>query len=345
MKFLFLNSVAALLQSPVCEKAPHKPNSTACAHFQEFEEKFQKTYKSDEDRSYRYYVFLENYVELTHMKETAKGASFSYLSPLFDWTPAEFKARNNLKVSALGPRKKVLGDAELKEANDEDSYDWRDHGAVNAIKDQGQCGSCWSFATVANIEGVFFHQHGKLWSLSEEELVNCDDHDNGCNGGLPANAANWMITNQAGLETETDYPYDAKDEKCEKQSSLGRVYVTEFQWVTSGREDLMAKALVKYGPLSVGINADPLVFYSGGIVQPNDENPCYSNWIDHGVAAVGFGSEDGVAFWTIRNSWGADWGEDGYFRLERGTGACGIDQLVTTVTATQGQEKDRLIVA
>jgi len=346
MKFLFFTSAAALLPAPDCVKAPQKPNSTACARFQEFEAKFGRTYKSDEERLYRYYVFMENYVELERMKETAKGATFSYLSPLFDWSQSEFKARNNLNVSAMKPRQGVLSDKDLDDVKGAPHFDWRDYGAVNAVMDQGQCGSCWSFSTVANVEGVYFQQFGKLWKLSEEELVSCDHYDSGCNGGLPANTALWLMTKKVGLETEADYPYHGKVERCSLKSSLGRVWVSDFKWVDEAREDLMALALLKFGPLSVGINADPIMAYTGGVYQPNAQNPCDPSGVNHAVNAVGFGTDRGVDYWTVRNSWSANWGENGYFRLERGTGACGIDTLVSTVTGTHGrQEEEALIVA
>merc|ERR1712232_715158 len=120
-----------------------------------------------------------------------------------------------------------MGLVELLEATDlPDSFDWRSKGAVNAVKNQAQCGSCWAFATVANIEGAGFVATGKLVSLSEQELVDCDKDtgDEGCQGGLPSNAYKDMIQKKLGLETESDYPYAGRNGQCKAQVSEEKVF-------------------------------------------------------------------------------------------------------------------------
>merc|ERR1712190_278156 len=128
-------------------------------------------------------------------------------------------------------------------------------GAVNAIKDQKQCGSCWAFATVANIEGVNFLKTQKLLSLSEQELVDCDKKtgDQGCSGGLPSNAFKDMIQNNIGLETEAAYPYTAQNGKCQASSSKEVAFIGGWKAISTD-EDQIAAALMQYGPLAIGIN-------------------------------------------------------------------------------------------
>ena len=135
-------------------------------------------------------------------------------SPFMDKTKEQLKHLLNLNSSVI-PAQKANGVRYVPSSMGETpaSYDWRDHGAVNAIKDQEQCGSCWAFSAIANLEGQFFQKSGKLLSFSEQELVDCDDNgDQGCNGGFMDTAFDWLINN--GIETEADYPYEARDKSC-----------------------------------------------------------------------------------------------------------------------------------
>merc|ERR1719326_1209043 len=172
-----------------------------------------------------------------------------------------------------------------------DSFDWREKGAVNPIKNQAQCGSCWAFATVANVEGVNFLKTNKLLSLSEQELVDCDKStgDQGCQGGLPSNAYKDMIANKIGLELESAYPYTAKNGKCASQKAKEQVFIAGWKAISTN-EDQIATALVTYGPLSIGINATPMQWYMGGVANPLSFL-CNPKKLDHGVAIVGFGTD------------------------------------------------------
>merc|ERR1719253_118097 len=206
------------------------------------------------------------------------------------------------------------------------AFDWREKGAVNDVKNQEQCGSCWAFSTVANIEGVNFVKTQKLLSLSEQELVDCDKgSDHGCQGGLPSNAFKYMISSKVGLEAESKYPYTQKDGTCHAQKGDELVFITSWKTISTD-EAQIAAALMQYGPLSIGINAGPMQLYQGGIADPKN---CDPQALDHGVAIVAFGSET-KAYWTIRNSWGTTWGEKGYYRIVRGVGRCGLNTMVTT---------------
>jgi len=299
--------------------------------FNEFVARHNKTYSSKEERQARLATFAANYEYLYHVQRNEEGtAEYSYLSPFSDMSPEEFSMRNGYKHSGSRVADSLVELLDVKDLPD--SFDWRSKGAVNPVKNQAQCGSCWAFATVANIEGAGFVETGKLVSLSEQELVDCDKDtgDEGCQGGLPSNAYKDMIKDHLGLELESAYPYKARDGTCQKDSSKEVAFISAWQQISTD-EDQIAAALVKYGPLAIGINANPMQWYMGGIASPF-KFLCNPKSLDHGVAIVGYGVEGTKKYWIIRNSWGESWGEKGYYRIIRGTGACGLNTDVATAT-------------
>jgi len=198
------------------------------------------------------------------------------------------------------------------------AIDWRTKGAVTHVKDQGQCGSCWAFSAVGNMEGLNFLRTGTLVELSEEELVQCagSTGNEGCNGGLMDNAFDWVAKN-GGIDTEADYPYTSKSGTggaC-KEAKLQDVAAKFSGHVDiASDEEQMAAWVAQNGPLSIAVDAGPMwQMYSKGI-----KKSCYAGTVDHGVLIVGFGEEKGIPYWIVKNSWGAGWGEQGYIRIRRG---------------------------
>jgi len=311
------------------------------AMFRQFEKAFNRTYASLEERAARLAVFAENLVHIQRLQMAEEGrGTYSYLTPFADLSPEEFSKRNGFHAAAWAPQDVLTLDV----GDLPDSFDWRSKGAVNPVKNQAQCGSCWAFATVANVEGAAFVSTKKLVSLSEQELVDCDKAtgDQGCSGGLPSNAFKDMIQNKIGLETESAYPYTARNGQCKASTSSEVAFIGGWKAISTD-EDQIAAALMQYGPLAIGINAGPMQFYSGGISKPW-KIACNPQKLDHGVAIVGFGEEAGVKYWTIRNSWGPSWGEKGYYRIIRGTGACGLNTMVSTATGVQLKNSAEIIL-
>uniref|UniRef100_A0A7S3G7G8 Uncharacterized protein n=1 Tax=Palpitomonas bilix TaxID=652834 RepID=A0A7S3G7G8_9EUKA len=207
-------------------------------------------------------------------------------------------------------------------SNDID-IDWRKKGAVTPVKNQGQCGSCWSFSTTGSIEGAYAIKTGDLVSFSEQQLVDCSGSygNNGCNGGLMDNA--FQYVEKYGLEKESDYPYTAQDGSCQYDASkvVAGSKVSSYTDAAQNAQSVMD--LLQKGPVSVAIEADQFAFqfYSSGVLT----GACGTN-LDHGVLVVGAGSDNGQDFWILKNSWSASWGEAGYIRIARGdSDECGVN--------------------
>ncbi|DAZ96774.1 TPA: hypothetical protein N0F65_005772 [Lagenidium giganteum] len=209
----------------------------------------------------------------------------------------------------------------LRSANVPESIDWVEKGGVTPVKNQGMCGSCWAFSATGAIEGATFVSSGKLPSLSEQELVDCDTNDMGCNGGIMDHAFEW-VEEHGGICSEQDYEYQAKGAVCRTCEEV--VKVTGYQDVTPNDEQAL-KAAVAQQPVSVAIEADQpeFQFYKSGVFAKK----CGTQ-LDHGVLVVGYGTDNGNKFWKVKNSWGDSWGEKGYIRLARETGEpagkCGV---------------------
>jgi len=219
------------------------------------------------------------------------------------------------------------------------SVDWRNQGAVTAVKDQGQCGSCWAFSTVGALEGAYQIKNGKLNNYAEQHLVDCDNFKNsdnkgsdlGCHGGLMDSAFDW-VKNNNGLCQTSSYPYTSgttkemgtcQDSSCGKDSGVTPKSFTDVQT----NSDTALMSAIAQQPVSVAIEADQAAFqlYKSGVFTAD----CGTN-LDHGVLAVGYGtdSSSGLDYYTVKNSWGSSWGDNGYILLQRGVsqkqGQCGI---------------------
>ena len=229
-------------------------------------------------------------------------------------------------------RKRMLGFREWTSEEDAivednaptaDAVDWVASGAVTAVKNQGQCGSCWAFSSTGALEGADFIKNGTLRSFSEQQLVDCDNVGSaGCNGGSMAGAFYWYKTNMADLES--DYGYTAVTGTCHMTDYSGVVEDTGYvQVAQSSSSALMAS--IEAAPTSVAIEADKMAFqaYTGGILNSSE---CGTQ-LDHGVLAVGYGTDNGQAYYLVKNSWGASWGDNGYVKIANngdGSGICGI---------------------
>ena len=203
-----------------------------------------------------------------------------------------------------------------------ESVDWRKKGVVTFVKNQGSCGSCWTFSTTGSVESQHAIVTGKLITLSESQLVDCDQTDHGCNGGLMDNA--FQYVEKFGLEKEKDYPYVASQQTCKYNKSDSVVYIDSYRDVKGG-EEALKEAVATVGPISVAIDASQYQFqlYKEGVYYSSE---CSNTRLDHGVLVVGYGTdESNNNYWIVKNSWGAGWGLNGYILMSRNKeNNCGI---------------------
>ena len=292
--------------------------------FQKFLIKYNKKYNTIAEYFLRYNVFKKNLQRFSQNKASYKMG----INQFTDLTPTEFrKGYLNLDMKLVNKinYKKVS----VNSKNDApESWNWVDKGVFGPVKDQGYCGSCWAFSAMGNIEALNTMKTKEYVALSEQQLVDCDtEYDQGCNGGLMEYAFAYLV--EKGCMTEKDYPYVGYDDTCHYDESKVFLRIDSWLMLDTQDENEIKEFLYTNGPLAIAINADPFQYYTGGIID-EDEWSCDPEGLNHGVVLVGYGNESGVDYWIIRNSWGDYWGEDGYVRVARGKGTCGVNTYVTT---------------
>ncbi|CAA0810960.1 Thiol protease aleurain [Striga hermonthica] len=297
-------------------------SSRRALSFARFAHRYGKKYESAEEVQRRFEIFAENLKMIR--SHNRKGLSYTMgVNAFADMTWDEFRkhrlgAAQNCSATMRGNHK--LTDVVLPE-----SKDWRTTGIVSPVKDQGSCGSCWTFSTTGALEAAYAQAFGRGISLSEQQLVDCAGAFNnfGCNGGLPSQAFEYIKYN-GGIETEGAYPYTGMDGACKFSSENVGVRVLDSVNITLGAEDELKHAVAFSRPVSVAFEVvNGFKLYKEGVYT---STKCGSSPMDvnHAVLAVGYGVENGIPYWLIKNSWGAEWGDHGYFKMEMGKNMCGI---------------------
>ena len=289
--------------------------------FEKFINEFKRGYSSSE-YNYRFNIFSKN-LENIRSHNRANHSFKLGIGPFADMTTDEFSYNH------LNPFLDSYTTCGVYKYNGlmnsiPNEMDWRNHHAVTDVKNQGSCGSCWSFSTTGAVEGLVAINTGKLISLSEQDLIDCStSYDNhGCNGGLMTQAFEFIIARK-GLCSESNYSYTGQDGTCRKCVKVEGTDINDCKQISSGDYNSIVAALSKQ-PISVGIQANTFQFqhYNSGIFNSTE---CFTGEIDHGVLLVAY-DKDSL---TIKNSWGDTWGENGYIRIARTLnedGVCGVYQ-------------------
>jgi len=197
---------------------------------------------------------------------------------------------------------------------------------VTPVYNQGQCGSCWAFSTTEAIESAWFLSGKKLAKLAMQQIVDCDTTDQGCDGGDPPTAYQYVIS-AGGLDSLSSYAYTAQDGTCAFKAKDVVAKISDWEYVTQDQDEgAMLNFVSSTGPPSICVDAESWQYYTGGIITTSDG--CGTS-LDHCVQLTGFGTANSTDYWHVRNSWGTDWGEKGYLRVQRGSDVCGIAQEVT----------------
>ena len=284
--------------------------------FSLFQKQYGKVYAAPEEARYRLAVFNDNLKKIE--KHNAKHLPWTLgVNKFADIGAEEFSYKfcgcAKDPKSRSGRITPIYGDAPAR-------VDWREKGAVTPVKDQASCGSCWAFSTTGTVEGAYAIKTGKLVSLSEQQLMDCTYGPEyacyGCSGGWPERALRYVASH--GLCTEEDYPYMEVESECRDSSCEVAVKTVDRVVLPQGDEESLANA-VALTPVSITLDASGMQLYKSGIITSCTEN------VNHGVLAVGYGVEEesGIKYWIVKNSWGEDWGEEGYCRIEKDVGGMG----------------------
>jgi len=287
---------------------------------------FNKTHSSSEVKRLRFFNFVDSGKKISQLNTQRKGENSAWfgLTQFSDMSTAEFKIMNGFRVSTPI---NMTSKSDESIAIPQRGVDWVKAGKTTSVKNQGQCGSCWTFSAAETVESanLMSGKGGGQRHGSEQEIVDCckADGSNGCGGGDPRGAIYWVMQNR-GLELNSCYGYTATNGPC-RMHQCRPAYTVDAVYPIPQDETQIFHALMSHGPLSIAVDAEVWQHYGGGILNAN--SGC-GRQLDHAVQLVGYSPTHG-GYWMVRNSWGAGWGEGGYILLAFGGDICGMASYVT----------------
>jgi len=294
-------------------------HATASSSFEQYRTKFGKKYTSEEEHKYRQMIFEENLKKIHAINSNPRYTWKAAINHLTDRLPHELKplmgyhrgvAFSTFQHSDVTPSPDFL-------QNLPDSLDWREKGVVTDPKDQGACGSCWSFSATAVLESHVAIQTGKLFSFSEQQLVSCTPNPDQCGGtGGCEGSTQWLAfkyAQDAGMTTEDAWPYRARDDKCDVSKIKKVATIGGYVRLPTNDYNALITAVATSGPIAISVAATQWQFYDSGVYNGD----CGTE-INHAVTLVGYGTDaEAGDYWLVRNSWSSGWGENGYIRIAK----------------------------
>jgi len=298
----------------------------------EFKKRHDKSYVSLTEEAHRRQIWTEEMEMIEKHNKEAEEGEHTYIlgeSEFSDWTLQEFLDTMTGYNESLDSS--VLADPTLEgkfppSSGFPQSWDCRDHGLVSTVRSQGSCGSCWAFAAVGAVEGSWAKEKGQLFRLSEQELIDCDKSDGGCNGGGISSALTW-VHNHHGLAKNVDYGvghYHPSQGTCHHKEEETVASLKRVRHVASKNEADLKRAVHNAGPVAMSVHVNKkFKAYKSGIF--NDPG-CPKNSANHAMLTVGwkYSTKYKKTKWIVKNSWGKSWGQDGYIYLEYGKNVCGM---------------------
>jgi len=332
--------LALLGVSCVCSLVIDSTNVDDYTSFENWQVQFNKRYESDEVIEKAFANFQASIKRAAERQAADPTATYG-LTKFADLSPAEFSAmylnyKPSTTATTVKPQVQTVQDGAAPT-----SFDWRDKDAVTAVKNQGQCGSCWAFSTTESIESFWFLAGNNLTSLSVQQIVSCDTTDGGCNGGDTPTAYAY-VKKAGGLDLSSAYPYTSgagKNGVCKFNAAGVAAKISGFGYAvppcegglcSNQQESALPALLSTTGPYSICLDAQPWQDYAGGVMKSGCPH-AYAD-MDHCVQMVGYNMNAPTPYWIVRNSWAADWGEEGYIYLAYGTNLCGVANEVTYAT-------------
>uniref|UniRef100_A0A1D1Y688 Cysteine proteinase RD21a n=1 Tax=Anthurium amnicola TaxID=1678845 RepID=A0A1D1Y688_9ARAE len=312
--------------------------------FEDWQVKHDKSYQNKEEKERKFEIFRSNLLFIDEHNRLENNHSYIVgLNSLADLSNEEYRSiyltpQLNMSEILYTP----VTDWELQmeeETQQPSSIDWRDKGAVGPVKNQGSCSSCWAFTAIATVEGINAIVTGNLITLSEQELVDCDMSNTHCQPGHTHKAFKYIQRN-GGIDTDTNYPYKARQEVC-KSNRNQVVTIDGYSWASKNNERGL-KLQVSRQPVGSAIDASgpELQLYKRGVF-----NEYCGTTQNHAVTIVGYGTEGGMDYWLIKNSYGKKWGDGGYIKLRRNVsdrvGKCGIAEWPVYPLKSRGPKSHR----
>lgn len=323
--------------------------------FAGFKQRFHRQYMTASEEAFRFQIFRQSLKRID--AKNARAATDVYgITKFSDMTPEEWKSQylglnlDHTKHAANAAAAAAVTTAPQPQAATPlpASFDWRDKNAVTEVKDQGQCGSCWAFSAAETLESAWILSGHSMVDLSPQQIVDCDNRpgDQGCNGGDPTSAFQYIIST-GGLDTDESYPYYSGDSGAADSCTFNKsnIAATLSQWAyavapcndscTVGRnESKLLESLITHGPVSICQDASNWQDYTWGVFSDCSSDAAS---LDHAVQLVGYYGETAGSpeFYLVRNSWNEDWGDDGYIQIAYGYNTCGITDLASVVVSTQ----------